>query len=61
MNNLAKNNDKNHISSYASSRSKCLSLTKILGPWNEYPRRRSCARNQVTWYNLEQSDWFGIN
>ena len=36
-------------------------LNRNLGSWDEYPGRRSCARNHVTWYNLEQSDWFGIN
>ena len=61
LNNSAKKNDKNHISSYVSSRPKWLPLTEIWGPWNEYPGRRSCARNQVTWYKLEQSDWFGIH
>ena len=61
LNNSARKNDKNHISSYVSSRPNWPPLTEIWGPWNEYPGRRSCARNQVTLYNFEQSDWFGIN
>ena len=61
LNNSAKKNDKNQISSYVISRHKWLPSTEIWGPLDEYSGRRSCARNQVTWYNLEQSDWFGIN
>ena len=61
LNNSTRKNDKNQISSYVSSRPKWLPTTEISGPWDEYPWRRSCARNQVTRYNLEQSDWFGIN
>ena len=60
-NNSAKKNDKNQISSYVSSRPKWLPSTEIWGPWDKYPGRRSCRRNQVTWYKSEQSDWFGIN
>ena len=60
-NNSAKKNDKNQISFYVRSRPKWLPLTEIWGPWEECPGKRSCAHNQVTWYNLEQSDWFGIN
>ena len=59
-NNSAKKNDKNQISSYVSSRPKWLPSTEIWGPWDKYPGRRSCRRNQVTWYKSEQSDWFGI-
>ena len=61
LNNSARKNDKNQISSYVISRPKWQPSTEIWGPLDEYPGRRSCARNQVTWYNLEQSDWFGIN
>ena len=61
LNNSARKNDTNQISSYVISRPKWLPSTEIWGPLDEYPGRRSCARNQVTWYNLEQSDWFGIN
>ena len=61
LNNSARKNDKNQILSYVSSRPKWLPSTEIWGPLDEYPGRRSCARNQVTWYNLEQSDWHGIN
>ena len=60
-NNSAKKNDKNQISCYVSSRPKWLPSTEIWGPWDKYPGRRSCRRNQVTWYKSEQSDWFGIN
>ena len=60
-NNSATKNDRNQISSYVSSRSKWPPLTEIWGPWDECPGRRSCARYQVTWYNFEQYDWFGIN
>ena len=60
-NNPAKKNDKNQISSYVSSRPKWPPSTEMWGPWNKYPGRRSCVRYQVTWYNFEQSDWFGIN
>ena len=60
-NNSATKNDKNQISSYVSSRPKWLPSTEIWGPWDKYPGRRSCRRNQVTWYKSEQSDWFGIN
>ena len=61
LNNSAKKNYKNHISSYVSGRPKWLPSTEIWGPWDKYPGRRSCRRNQVTWYKSEQSDWFGIN
>ena len=61
LNNSAKKNYKNHISSYVSGRPKWLHSTEILGPWDKYLRRRSCRQNQVTWYKSEQSDWFGIN
>ena len=61
LNNSARNNDKNQISSYVISRPKWLPSTEIWGPLDEYPGRRSCARNHVTCYNLEHSDWFGIN
>ena len=49
------------MSSYVSGRPKWLPSTEIWGPWDKYPGRRSCRRNQVTWYKSEQSDWFGIN
>ena len=61
LNNSARKYAKNQISSYVSSRPKWLPSTEIWGPLDEYLGRRSCARNQVTWYNLEQSDWLGIN
>ena len=61
LNNSARKNDKHQISSYVISRPKWLPSTEIWGPLDEYPGRRSCARNQVTWYNLEQFDWVGIN
>ena len=61
LNNSAKKTYKNHISSYVSDRPKWLPSTDIWGPWDKYPGRRSCRRNQVTWYKSEQSDWFGIN
>ena len=61
LNNSARKNDKNQISSYVISRPKWIPSTEIWGPLDEYPGRRSCACNQVTWYKFEQSDWFGIN
>ena len=61
LNNSAKKNYKNDISSYVSGRPTWLPSTEIWGAWDKYPGRRSCRRNQVTWYKSEQSDWFGIN